>query len=111
MNLTYKDEPDLLSQIILIECAKAGVKRVAICCTDAGIPSSMSFPFGPSHSIFANERTETGIPSIWNVAYETGLNAGCGNADQYQIDTGGMIEPGAWQLRGSTWHRVNKDAA
>jgi len=103
MNLSYSEDPDFPTQVILMEAAALGVKAVCIGVSHACVESSTTFPFGAGSSLFC-EGDYRGWPAAWEIAERIGARNSCGNTDQYQI--GSEWPKSAWTRRGSHWERV-----
>ena len=112
MQLTYSELPGVVTQVVLIEAAQAGIKTIGICKAHKSLKNSDWREAPPS--LFADERDASpwrrkerdGFPSIWRVGEESGIGAGCGNTGQFQIHTGDGLEPGVWRLKAKHWEKL-----
>lgn len=88
-------------------CKKHNYKRVCIRESSELVPQSVSFPFGPSNSIFCwpckDKQCIDGWPAIWEIAEILGESS-CGNSHQYQIS--GDYNSGVYVLKNGEWEKI-----
>lgn len=97
-SLTYSEEPDFPTQVVLMEAYKCGVKAICISMSHPIVKESTTFVFGANGSIFCNEEID-GWPAAWKVAENSHIFAGCGNSNQAQV---------YWRAPPSVWSRIGK---
>ena len=100
--MKFRDEPDFLTQILLIEAFAVGIKTIAICKESKRVKSSVGFPY-INYSVFSDEETG-GWPAAWRAAENSGMYAGCGNSGQAQIRE--QLPPSVWKLVKDEWRKV-----
>jgi hypothetical protein len=107
LNKQYKDAKQFTNEF-LQECARVGLNKISIAKSHESIKESVTFPFGASGSVFGiginDSRDKQGWPAIWGVCERKGLGGGCGNSNQYQVDTTRLIE-GVYHFKGGAWKR------
>jgi hypothetical protein len=96
-----------LTQAFLNECKYSGIKRVCIRKSHKSIPYSESFPFGPSNSVFADEKDNDDYPIIWKVVNKFNISAGCGSNGQHQIKDSALLIDGTYHLKNGCWEKIN----
>ena len=92
----------------LTECAKAGIRKVAI----GKAPPSWPFEGSGSVFTFGNARDKSDWPAIWGVVNRLKIGGGCGNTDQHQISAEGQrsLIDGTYKLKDGVWSRVSEEA-
>lgn len=95
----------------LKKCGKHKLTRVAINVADKSVPESVSFPFGPQGSVFAQGQTKDGWPAIWRATEEAGISGGCGNHNQHSIthEAQAKLIDGVYELKDGKWRKVGSE--
>jgi len=102
--MKFRDEPDFLTQIILIESLELGVKLISISKETKKIKSSIGFPWIKG-SIFSDDNNGR-WPAAWRIAENSGIYAGCGNSGQAQIRSDELPLPGVWKFVKGEWRKI-----
>lgn len=105
------NEARSFTQSFLNCCTKHEISTVAINVRTKKIEESVSFPFDPCGSVFANGNNEHGFPKIWGVVSELNISGGCGNSAQHQIDcaASARLIDGVYELQDGVWHRLEEE--
>lgn len=94
----------------LADCSASGLRKVSIEKRHESIPESMDFAFGAQGNVFGiginDSRDESGWPAIWGVVKRSGYSGGCGNGNQYQIESGHSLIDGVYHLKGGKWMKI-----
>lgn len=92
----------------LKECAKKGITRIAIQEYDNDLKSCKNWPFEYDNNVFTNEAKTSEWPAIWGVLKKFGIDGGCGNSMQHNLNEKGqaLLVDGVYQLKAGKWLKV-----
>lgn len=87
-------------------CSKHHIKLVSIGKKTELIESSKTYPFGCDGSVFADDRSRDGWPTIWAIVEEMGISGGCGNTGQHQVSRDAKLIDGVYELKDKKWRKI-----
>lgn len=95
------------TELFLEVCAKHKLMIVSIGERTPLIKSSMTYPFLPDDSVFADPDGSDGLPRIWRVCEDAGVGGRCGNTGQHQLAHGHNLESGVYRRHHREWRRLD----
>ena len=87
-------------------CSKHHIKLVSIGKKTELIESSKTYPFGCDDSVFADNRSRDGWPTIWAIVEEMGVSCGCGNSGQHQVNCDAKLIDGVYEFKDKKWRKI-----
>lgn len=87
-------------------CSKHHIKLVSIGKKTELIESSKTYPFGCGGSVFADDRSRDGWPTIWAIVEEMGVSCGCGNSGQHQVSCDAKLIDGVYEFKDKKWRKI-----
>ena len=87
-------------------CSKHHIELVSISKKTELIESSKTYPFNCDDSVFADNRSRDGWPTIWAVVEEMGISCGCGNSGQHQVSCDAKLIDGVYEFKDKKWRKI-----
>ena len=87
-------------------CSKHHIELVSIGKKTELIESSKTYPFYCDGSVFADNRSRDGWPTIWAVVEEMGISCGCGNSGQHQVSCDAKLIDGVYEFKDKKWRKI-----
>ena len=101
----YAEAEDFTLQFLKC-CRKHHIKLVSIGTRTELIESSKTYPFGCEGSVFADDRSRDGWPTIWGIVEEMGISCGCGNGGQHQVNCDAKLVDGVYEFKDKKWRKI-----